>query len=177
MCHRPNVCSPMYEVNEAAIEHLLAADLVVRATVQWGPRDATDRHVRLALPVANSLGEPLRLHMHVPVRIPWKYSLALIWRNSPIRRLDVRGSHVNQCDGSGERWTRQTHKHRWRDAYRDSWAYSPNDIPDTSGLDVDSNEYRQVFEAFCRECGVRVETNWEDPDFKGPFQDTMGSTP
>ncbi len=123
--------------------------------------------------MANRLGEPVRLHMHIPVRIPWKYSIVLVWWNWPIRRLDVRGSHVNQCDGSGERWRRETHKHQWRDAYRDDWAYTPTDLPNTPGENVRPDEYRQVFEGFCKECSIRVETTWVDPDFNGPFQDTI----
>jgi len=166
----------MNDVNETTIDILLRADLVIRAPIAWRQRDATDRRVRLHLPVANSLGEPLRLHAHIPIRIRWQYSMALVWRKVPIRRLDVRGSHVNQCDGSGERWRRETHKHRWRDAYRDAWAYTPDDIPDTSTIDVDQDEYRRVFEAFCGECKIRIETPWVAPDFDGPFQDTMGGT-
>lgn len=167
----------MNDVNEATIEQLLRADLVIRAPIVWRQRDATDRRVRLDLPVANSLGEPVRLHAHVPIGIRWQYSMALVWRKVPIRRLDVRGSHVNQCDGSGERWRHATHKHRWRDAYRDAWAYTPDDIPDTTMFAVGQDEYRRVFEAFCNECQIRIETPWVGPDFDGPFQDTMGGTP
>lgn len=167
----------MNEVNEATIDQLLNADLVIRAPMVWKRRDATDRRVRLELAVANSLGEPVRLHMHVPLRMRWQYSLALVWRKVPIRRLDVRGSHVNQCDGSGERWFSSTHKHKWRDSYRDAWAYTPEDIPDTSTKAMHRDEYRTVFEAFCGECGIEVDTKWVLPDFNGPFQDTMGAAP
>jgi hypothetical protein len=128
----------------------------------------------LEVPVANSIGEPIRLYMHVPVRIRWQYSLVLVWRKRPIRRLDVRGSHVNQCDGSGERWIGETHKHRWRDAYGDSWAYTPTGLPDTANRTVEQDEYRQMFESFCEECSIQVEATWIDPDFDGPYQDTIG---
>ena len=164
----------MRVVNEASIEMLLAADLVIREDVVWSRREPTDRRVRLRLAVANRLGEPLWLHMHVPIAIPWQYSFALVWRKLPIRRLDVRGSHVNQCDGSGERWQNATHKQQWRDPYRDHWAYTPEDIPPTPALALGPDEYRRVFEAFCEECAIRVQTAWVDPDLQGPIQDTMG---
>lgn len=162
------------EVNETSISQLLKADLVIRAPVAWQPRDPTDTRVRFHLPVANSLGEPVWLHMHVPIQIRWQYSIALVWRKLPIRRLDIRGSHVNLCDGSGERWRNETHKHQWRDAYRDSWAYTPTDLPATAGRDMGRDEYRRILEAFCQECSIRIETTWIDPDFNGPFQDTIG---
>ena len=166
----------MNEVTEAAISQLLKADLVIRAPVVWRPRDSTDRRVRFDLPVANSFGEPLRLYMHVPIRIRWQYSIVLVWRNLPIWRLDIRGSHVNQCDGSGERWRHETHKHQWRDAYGDSWAYTPTDLLSTASRSVGHDEYRHMFESFCQECSIRIETSWVDPDFNGPFQDTIGGT-
>lgn len=164
----------MNEVNETTISQLLKADLVIRAPIIWKPRDPTDTRVRFEVAVANSFGEPLRLYMHVPVRIRWQYTIVLVWRRLPIRRLDVRGSHVNLCDGSGERWRNETHKHRWIDAYRDGWAYTPADVPDTTGLAVGPEEYQRVFEAFCQECSIRVESDWVDPDSDGPFQDTIG---
>lgn len=162
------------EVNETSISRLLGADLVIRAPIVWKPRDPTDRRVRFDVAVANSLGEPVRLYMHVPVRIRWQYSIALVWRTLPIRRLDVRGSHANQCDSSGERWRNETHKHQWRDVYRDGWAYTPTDLPPTTRRRVGRTEYQEVFDAFCKECSIRVETAWVAPDFNGPFQDTIG---
>jgi hypothetical protein len=161
------------EVKEAVIEELLAAELVIREEMQWKRRDI-DRRIRLKLEVANRLGESLWLHMGIPLRVPWQYSLALVWNRLPVRRLDVRGSHVNQCDGSGQRWNGATHKHKWRDEYRDGWAYTPNDIPPTPGTSLGQNEHRQVFEAFCLESKVRVETDWVEPQLRGFAQETIG---
>ena len=103
----------------------MRADLVIREKMVWRRRSPADRRVRLRLSVANSLGETVLFHMHMPVERPWQYDLALVWRDAPTRRLDVRGSHRNVCDGSNERWVRETHKHKWRDSYRDAWAYTP----------------------------------------------------
>lgn len=160
-------------VNEATIEKLLEADLVVRQGIVWSARDDTDRRVRLKATVANRLGEEVWLHMHIPVNLPWIYTIALIWRRTAIRRLDVRGSHVNQCD-DGRRWDSETHKHRWRDQYRDGWAYSPTDLPDTSAIDIGPGEYRRMFEAFCAESQIRLEVEWVEPIIGGRYQDTIG---
>lgn len=164
----------MNDVNESAIEDLLAADLVVRQNLVWSARDDTSKRIRLKVPVANRLGEEVWLHMHIPVYLPWSYNLVLVWKGTPIRRLDVRGSHVNQCD-EGQRWAQQTHKHRWRDQFRDHWAYTPADLPDTTGATLSLNEHRSVFEAFCKESGIRIETQWVEPTIPGRYQDTIGS--
>lgn len=161
-------------VSEAEVDGLMRADLVIRVPMTWSKRLPTDSRVRARLSVANSLGEAVFLHMHMPVRRPWQYHLALVWRDVPIRRLDVRSSHRNVCDGSNERWLRQTHKHAWRDQFRDAWAYSPSDIPATPGSILAADEHRKVFEAFCAECSISVATNWIDPPLGGPAQDTMG---
>lgn len=164
----------VHEINEAAVEALMEADLVIRQEMQWKRRDNETR-LRLRLNVANRLGEPVILHMSIPPRIPWQYSLALVWKR-PVRRLDMRGSHVNQCDGSNRRWQNETHKHKWRDQYRDGWAYTPDDIPLTPGTALLDGEYQRVFEAFCRESNVELESHWVEPDLDVPYQNTMGST-
>jgi hypothetical protein len=163
----------MEVVNEATIERLFEADLVVRHNFVWGVRDDTDKRVRLKLSVANRLGEEVWLHMHIPVNLPWMYTLALVWRKIAIRRLDVRGSHINQCD-DGRRWDNETHKHTWRDQYRDGWAYAPTDLPDTPGYEVGHGEHRRVFEAFCSESKIRLESEWVEPVIGGRYQDTIG---
>jgi hypothetical protein len=161
------------EVTEGAVDMVLKADLVIRGPMRWETRDPANRRVRCELPVASSLGESLTFHLHIAVRMPWQYTFCLVWRSEPIRRLDVRGSHRNTCDGSGETWTNETHKHVWRNAYRDAWAYTPSGLPKTPGLKTAEDEYRRVFEAFCEECNVRVDTDWVDPDLTGPLQDTF----
>lgn len=115
----------------------------------------------------------LEIVMHVSRRRPWHYSLVLLWAKRPIKRLDVRGSHTNQCDGSGERWTAQTHKHPFTDRYELAQAYTPDDLPDTPGRELERDEHRRVFEAFCGECGIEVECEWNDPPADGRQITTM----
>lgn len=171
-CH-PWDLQSMNDVNETSINQLLAADLVVRQNMAWRIRDDTSKRVRLKVAVANRLGEEVWLHMHISMNLPWNYNLALVWRGVAVRRLYVRGSHVNQCE-EGHRWVNETHKHRWRDQYRDCWAYTPTDIPDTSGTSLSLSEHRRVFEAFCAESGIRIEADWVDPIIEGRYQDTIG---
>jgi hypothetical protein len=113
--------------------------------------------------------------MHMPVLRPWQYDLALVFRDVPIRRLDVRSSHRNVCDGSNETWHRRTHKHVWRDQFRDAWAYTPSDIPPTPGMALVENEHQKVFEGFCEECSISIATPWVDPPLGGPTQETIGA--
>lgn len=162
-------------VLEAEVDRLMRSDLVIREQMIWKRRSPADSRVRLRLSVANSLGESVFLHMHMPIERAWQYNLALVWSDVPIRRLDVRCSHRNVCDGSDERWSRQTHKHLWRDQFRDAWAYTPTDIPATPGVALGQDEHRRVFEAFCVECHITVATSWVDPPLQVPTQRSMGT--
>lgn len=163
----------MHGITEFAVDQLLEAELIVREEIKWRLREPSDRRIRCRLTVANRLGEHVELHMHIARRMPWQYTIVLVWRRAPIRRLDVRGSHRNVCDGSDETWTRSTHKHVWRDAFRDAWAYSPRDIPPTPALTLQQDEHPRVFEAFCAECQIQLDTVWVPP-LDLPNQDTIG---
>ncbi len=123
--------------------------------------------LRARMEVANTMGEPMMLEMHISILNQCSYSIALMWDKRPIKRLAVRGRHTNTCDGSGQRWRWQTHKHRFSDHYGLAQAYTPDDIPPTLGFEVGKEEYRQVFEAFCRECNIRLEYEWSDPPLHG----------
>ena len=146
----------MSDLSEHAIERLLAGRTVVRGTVAWDERAP---RVRTRTSVDNEPGEPLELEMHVSRRRPWHYTIVLLWAKRPIKRLDVRGSHTNVCDGSRQRWRSQTHKHAYTDRYELAQAYDPDDIPPTPSDQVLPDEYRRLFEAFCQECGIDLATS------------------
>jgi hypothetical protein len=127
--------------------------------------------------VDNEQGDPLEIEMHISRRRPWHYSLVLLWDKRPVKRLDVRGSHTNVCDGSGQRWRSETHKHSFSDSYEMAQAYDPSDIPMTPSQQLQPDEHRFVFEAFCQECGVELDYRWTAPSF-GPRQlSTMEDAP
>lgn len=150
----------MQDVSEHTIAVLLARPAIVRGRLTWHARPP---RIRAHVAVDNEPGELLEIEMHVSSRRPWHYSIVLLWSRRPIKRLDVRGSHTNQCDGSGRRWTAQTHKHPYSDQYELGQAYTPEDIPPTPNLRLAPGEHREVFEAFCKECNIDLDYEWEDP--------------
>lgn len=146
------------------IEVLLEAELIVVDVLKWEPGSAG--WVRAVVAVDNSHGLPLRLNLQVSTRLPGAYSYSLLNGGQTLRRLDVRGSHANNgACGSDERWVRRTHKHHYTDEHGDRCAYTPTDLPDTPGGlgTVAPGEYRRLFEAFCVECGIEVQTRWREP--------------
>lgn len=126
-------------LTETAVEDLLTAGPVARGRLEWAVRGG---HLRSRLPIANDRGESLELDFHISLDVPWKYTLQLMWAKRPIKRLDVRGSHVNHCDGSNTTWRFQTHKQPFKDRYDLGQAYTPGDIPDTNGTVVAPGEYQ-----------------------------------
>lgn len=127
-----------------------AAALELRVPPVWKDRNST---ARAEIAVHNSHGLPLILGAQVITAKPWKFTLYLMLYNTHIRRLDVNGSHRNKM-GDRELWVERTHKHRFSDQYGDSEAYTPSDIPGIPLTDVTGEHYREVFEAFCGECGI-----------------------
>jgi hypothetical protein len=153
-------------MREAEAAYLLssASKLTLRVSPKWDDRGAT---VETRISVDNQRGETIWLDMHISTRVPWKYSVQLRWGNEPVRRLDVRGTHRNPL--RSQHWRNETHKHRWTDAHKMNVAHSPTDLPDTTAKTVTPEEYRLVFEAFCKECGIVLAPSyrWVEPVF-GP---------
>ncbi len=150
----------MTDISEALIEHMLSRGAVIRGDISWVRRGG---RARFRLEVDNEMGEPMSLEMHLSSKVPWQYTIQLSWRKRAMRRLDIRGSHTNVCDGSGTRWSRQTHKHQFSDNYEMAQAHTPEDIQVSDVANFDSAEYERVFDAFCRECGVGVDVSWVPP--------------
>jgi hypothetical protein len=151
---------------EAAYLLSPASRLTARVSPNWGDRGVT---VETKISVENKRGETIWRDMHISTIVPWKYTVQLRWGNEPVRRLDVRGTHRNPGRGRSQYWRNETHKHRWTDAHRMNLAYSPTDLPDTTAKAVAPGEYRLIFEAFCKECGIVLASSyrWVEPVF-GP---------
>jgi hypothetical protein len=147
-------------------------ELEVEAVLQWGRLEIVGspqwqlepQEVRAELPVRNAGGHPVRMHIRILRPLPWRYHFVLNIGRLCVRRLDVRDSHTNP-DEERERWVLRTHKHRFTDRWGDRWAYTPDDLPPTQdGGEVTAEEYREVFEAYCRECNIDTsQLVWEDP--------------
>lgn len=90
---------------------------------------------------------------------------SLLWNNVTVRRLDIAGSHNNRHSDS-EKWSGKTHKHAWRDACWDRFAYTPTDITETTT--------HGILKQFCAECGINCSaTIAENPAAKGGLYDDL----
>lgn len=129
-----------------------SAALELRVPVVWADRVSA---VRAQVGVHNAHGLPLFLGAQVLKDRPWKFTAYLMLYNSQLRRLDVNSSHRNRT-GSRELWVNSTHKHTFSEQHHNSEAYTPTDIPIIPLSGVTGEHYREVFEAFCKECGVKL---------------------
>ncbi|MDQ3577722.1 MAG: hypothetical protein M3443_09030 [Actinomycetota bacterium] len=111
---------------------------------------------------------------------PWEHTSILLHVTSGknVRRLDLRGSHVDRS--TGEQWINRTHKHRWSEADGNKSVYMPDDIrhvadvPLISSMKDLADEYREVFEDFTKECLIDLGPAyiWSDPSYP-EVQDTL----
>lgn len=148
-------------LSEREVDRILEAGGVFRDTPRWVQRVENAHWVQFGGFVDSPVDAGLRLNMTVSLRRPDKYTIAYLRGDQTIRRLDVRGSHVNPAIASGERWVRHTHKHRWSDRHADQIAYSPPDI--STPEEPEPDEHERVFNEFCSECRIRFEGNWAPP--------------
>src|SRR5205823_2862628 len=96
--------------------------------------------------VENSLKANLKLCLNWNTEEPSLFSFSLILSNAyRIRGLDFNGSHKNRHTDA-TRWLAETHKHKWTDLCRDSFAYTPRDIT--------AEHIEEVFRQFCAECNI-----------------------
>ena len=166
----PKLSAVAGELRQAEIDYIIdRVRLKIVAPIAWEVEGAHVKARVLVEAATSDLGN-VRLTMDLTVNrnLPGKYTYQL--RQAPafvcLRRLDVRGTHTNRKHtGSDESWKRRTHKHAFRDACGDAFAYTPTDIPDTGSPSnsPDPREHELVFEAFCTECGIEVGGNWVDP--------------
>lgn len=129
-----------------------AAALELRVPVVWETRPTA---LRAHIGVHNVHGLPVVLGAQILSDKPWKFTTYLMLYNTHIRRLDVNGSHKNRSAGR-ELWQGATHKHRFSEQHQDSEAYTPTDIPSIPLSGVVGEHYREVFEAFCAECSIKL---------------------
>lgn len=157
-------------LSEAEIDHIIGTSpLKVGSQIVWTLEAA--QLVAIPTVVGRGVDTQLVMDMHISTILPGKYTFQLRQLGGPnLRRLDVRGSHRNRpSTGDAEKWNGRTHKHRFRDLHGDRFAYTPDDIPDTSAPTISPNpgEYREVFMAFCAECGIDEAGMWSDPPLLG----------
>lgn len=119
-------------------------------------------HVEAHAPVRTDLSCRLELRMRIGLDKPWDYTLLLLHVTARVilRRLDVRGTHVDR--GAGETFINRTHKHKWSKASGNSEVYAPDDIRHTPDPIVGATlasmdeEYDRVVRDFITECKMVV---------------------
>ncbi len=148
------------------------AGLALQVPVQWKDRPAA---VRAQMAVSNVHALPLFVGMQVTKAKPWKPTVYLMVENEQLRRLDVNGSHTNRTPDR-EEWRGRTHKHRWSEAHRDAFAYTPEEIPAVPLTNVTGRELRGVFEAFLAECHIQTRGAylWKDPTLTSGTTERLG---
>ena len=158
-------------ITDTEATQLLACEKTIHSTPDWELTGNGD--LRMDMDVANSMSEHLQIGGRVSAKYAGKSTWWLLWGDNEqgecqeqLRRLDIRGSHSNPDD---ERWERKTHKHLWSAEHKNDHAYTPDDIPhDQPGTLVTRDNYREIFEAFAAECGIKTGSDyaWSEPIFK-----------
>lgn len=160
---------PGEEMTDALAEKILSGTVggALNAPLVWKQKNAPRKrnapiHIEAAAPIRTDLSCRLELRVRIGLDLPWDYSLLLLHLNDGVcvRRLDIRGTHVDR--DSGDEYINRTHKHRWSKArgYKD--VYCPDDIrhdPEpiieatVAGMD---EEYDRVVRDFIAECKMTV---------------------
>lgn len=139
-------------LTEQQVARILAAPKAVKEDVKWEAKGHL-YWVACELLVENQLKVTLHLHINANLVDREKYSFALIASHAyRVAGFDAGGSHVNRHTDENQ-WRGQSHKHRWTDVCRDSFAYTPSDI-DTRSLEA-------AFRSFCKEVGVGFQGKFE----------------
>jgi len=132
-------------LTDAEIEGLLQVPKKVQADVKWRI-DSMQNWIKCELEVENEIKTNLKLNLNCNYEERSLFSFSLILNNAyRIAGLDYNGSHRNRHK-DGNFWNSKTHKHRWTERCRDSWAYTPEDII--------SSDIKEVFVLFCKECNI-----------------------
>lgn len=134
---------------------------------QWKQKNAPRRpkapiHIEAHTPVRTDLSCRLELRFRIGLDKPWEYSLILLHPGSRtvLRRLDVRGTHIDR--ETGEEYINRTHKHKWSEQRGNKDVYAPDDIrhsPDPvldATLAVMDEEYDRVVYDFVHECRMSI---------------------
>ncbi|MFE9221880.1 hypothetical protein ACFYN3_36880 [Streptomyces lavendulae] len=137
------------------------------APFQWKQKNAPRRlgapiHVEARAPIRTDLSCRLELRFRIGLDKPWEYSVMLIHPGSGsiLRRLDVRGTHIDR--ETGEEYINRTHKHKWSEQRGNKDVYAPDDIrhsPDPilgATLTMMDEEYDRVVRDFVHECRMSI---------------------
>jgi uncharacterized protein DUF6978 len=132
-------------LTDQQITTILAAPKTVNEDLKWRTRPNAS-WAGCTLAVENDLKMTVQLNANVNLVDRSKYSFALIVSGSyRVAGFDAGGSHVNRHTDNNK-WVSASHKHRWTERCRDSFAYTP--------ADIDESSVETAFRSFCNEVGV-----------------------
>ena len=156
-------------MTDALAEKILSgtAGGALNASFEWRQknfprRESAPIHIEATAPIRTDLGVRLDLRMRIGLDLPWDYSLLLVHPPARVclRRLDIRGTHLDRA--SGEEFINRTHKHKWSMARQNKDVYAPDDIrhnpdpmPNATLMSMDE-EYDRVVHDFVLECKMTV---------------------
>lgn len=139
----------------------------LNAPLVWKQKNAPRRrsapiHVEACAPVRTDLSCKLELRLRIACDVPWEYTLILLHPTdgTNVRRLDIRGTHIDRS--TGEEYLQRTHKHKWSTATGNNEVYEPDDIRHTPGPILGATaasmdeEYDRVLRDFITECKMTV---------------------
>ncbi len=139
---------------DTEFEAILAdADKRIHGPIAWGEDEDHSPCVEFTARVQSDAGWPLFVKGSYN-RLARTLSFALILKSEGrIYALDMGKDHHNpQCNQVGE-----THKHRWREQFRDKEAYAPDDIT------APASDPRAVWAQFCAEAGIMHDGQLDAP--------------
>lgn len=166
------------EITEKEADAIMSstADLHIMQPILWDKNPGKPDEWRFNVSVFNALNENLTLTARVHQTHPFKSHWLLLWGDKRLgeqpvnlRRLDLRDDHLNP--DHEQEWVSKTHKHIWSAQYGERFAYTPDDIPhDRRVPPVVPDSLKCIFEAFSRECGIRLVSpgyHWAEPPIGG----------
>lgn len=133
-------------LTNSEVDRILKAEKAVGQDVRWEIDPDKRPWAKCELIVTSELGLNLKLYLNWNVEEPSIFSYSLVLNNAyRIAGLDFNGSHRNK-HMDRDVWQVRTHKHRWTEKCRNSWAYTPKDIA--------TGDPSEVFNLFCKECNI-----------------------
>jgi hypothetical protein len=146
---------PIPQIQQQEVDAILQAGGLHATGLHTWQQSANKNWLRAEIPVTGRRDLKMCIIVTANRSEPSMHSFALLLNNAfRIRGLDVNGSHRNRHTDQNK-WTAQIHKHKWTDACRDRFAYTPNDIT--------AVEITDQLVQFCAECGIACDATL------GPF--------
>jgi len=138
-------------ITEQMVASIMHAPKAITEEIKWSAKRDRDHVLEFIVPIETSdpnIKLQLVANMNTKIR---KFSLTIVYNGiARIKSLDIGKGHKNPPDRRVN--VGKKHKHTWTDAWKDQWAYKPDDI-------TDGAPFEQVFWEFLKECNITFEGN------------------